>query len=54
MTPKEQAYQAGQWAAESGRPISSRPMFGPTPECAELRKAWVRGWNETMKKRDKR
>ncbi len=46
MTRKEQAYQAGQWARESGRPESSMPMYGPTEECAELRKQWRAGWKD--------
>ena len=46
MTPKQQAYQAGTWARESGRGIDSKPMYGQTEECAELRKEWERGWKD--------
>ena len=46
MTPKEQAYQAGTWSRQEGRTIASRPMYGPTEECAELRKEWERGWKD--------
>lgn len=41
-----QARQSGQYARESGRPISSCPMYGITPDAAELRKQWKAGFNE--------
>lgn len=50
MYTTNQAYQAGQWAAEAGRPLSAKPSYGPTPECAANRKAWEDGWNDAMKR----
>ena len=47
MTRQEQAYQAGQWAAEEGRGIDKRPQYGMGQEFEPLRKAWERGWTET-------
>ena len=50
MTPIEQAYQAGCWAAEEGRDISKRPQYGMGQEFEPLRKSWERGWTETNAK----
>lgn len=53
MTRLEQAYQAGQWSRESGRPESSMPLYGQTEECAELRKQWRAGWKDEDARRKK-
>lgn len=49
MTRTEQLTQAresGRYARENGRPISSCPMYGITPDAADLRKQWQAGFNE--------
>ena len=53
LSRKDQAYQAGQWSREAGRPESSAPQYGPTEECAELRKQWRAGWKAEDDKRRK-
>lgn len=54
MTSKEQAYEAGTWARQEGRTIASRPMYGSTEECAELRKEWERGFKDEDARRKRK
>lgn len=49
MTRTEQLTQAresGRYARENGRALSDCPLYGITPDAAELRKQWKAGFNE--------
>lgn len=54
MNDLAQAYQAGKQARERGAGEFDGPLCGITPEDAERRKEWRRGWREEDARRKRK